>query len=426
MAPKSRELQPQLSNALDQLVDVWFPRVVDYEHGGYLCDFDHRWRGLGPDNKLLEYQARTLRFAARVAHRYPDLQSAAELGFRFLADIMWDTDHGGWYRMVDRRGTPLEGSVKHAHGMAYAVSACICYYKLTGSDESLQLAQRGFDWLEKHAHDSEYGGYYSYFRRDGALISSSAASGNARPPLDPLGNPVGFKESNTTVDLLETFTEFYAVAPSVEVLNRLEELLRIVLDHVIAEPGATHLAFSPSWQPVPHLNEYAHSLQTARTLIEASASFPGGALEDAARAAGKNIVDNMLRVAWDHSRGGFNQAGWAFGPCQIEGVSVYVREKVFWCQAEGMRALSLLARILPEQGYEDWEKRLWQYIDKYVVDRRRGGWNQKGSDSPGYDRRAAKASVWKDPGHEGSALLVALEPGCAGPPVSRTTSGRHE
>ena len=108
MAPKSRELQPQLSNALDQLVDVWFPRVVDYEHGGYLCDFDHRWRGLGPDNKLLEYQARTLRFAARVAHRYPDLQSAAELGFRFLADIMWDADQGGWYRMVDRRGTPLE------------------------------------------------------------------------------------------------------------------------------------------------------------------------------------------------------------------------------------------------------------------------------------------------------------------------------
>lgn len=409
MALDDMDLQPKLSRALDELVNCWFPRVVDDQHGGFRCDFDRRWRARGPDNKMLEYQARTLRFVARAAYRYPELRSVADLGFRFLADVMWDAEYSGWYRMVDRRGAVLEGSVKHAHGMAYAISACIWYYKLTGSGESLQLAQRGFDWLEEHGHDSEYGGYYSYFRRDGGLIASSASSAEGRAGLDPLGNPVGFKESNTTVDLVETLAELYSAAPSSRLRKRLEELLQIVFDRVIVEPGATHLAFCPDWQPVPNLTEYAHCLQTARTLIEAGASLPGGAIDDAAKLAGKALVDNMLRVAWDPSRGGFSQAGWAFGRCDFEGCSVYVREKTWWCQAEGLRALLRLARVYPEEGYQDWANRLWQYIDKYVIDHRRGGWAAKGSDSPGYDRRAPKASVWKDPSHEGTALLVVLD-----------------
>lgn len=37
-------LQDEFRTALERLIGAWFPRIVDTLHGGYLCDFDHKWR----------------------------------------------------------------------------------------------------------------------------------------------------------------------------------------------------------------------------------------------------------------------------------------------------------------------------------------------------------------------------------------------
>jgi hypothetical protein len=52
---------------------------------------------------------------------------------------------------------------------------------------------------------------------------------------------------------------------------------------------------------------------------------------------------------------------------------------------------------------------LWSYIDARVIDHRHGGWRRKASDSPQYNKKDAKASLWKDPCHEGFALLMGVE-----------------
>jgi mannobiose 2-epimerase len=93
------------------LLDAWFPRVVDRDNGGFSCDFDYRWRPSGPNDKMLEFQARTLRFVARAAQFDPDLVPHAKHGFEFLCGSMWDSEFGGWYRMVDAWGKPLQNSV---------------------------------------------------------------------------------------------------------------------------------------------------------------------------------------------------------------------------------------------------------------------------------------------------------------------------
>ena len=43
-----KHLPLELETELRKLVDVWFPRSIDREHGGFLCDFNYRWKPLGP------------------------------------------------------------------------------------------------------------------------------------------------------------------------------------------------------------------------------------------------------------------------------------------------------------------------------------------------------------------------------------------
>src|SRR6266404_3487281 len=116
------QLIRELESELRRLTGVWFPRSLDREYGGFLCDFDHRWRPRGAQSKMLEYQARQTIAAARSAARFAEvahLHDAAWHGFSYLRERMWDRDLGGWYRLLDRAALPLEGATKHGHGTSY-------------------------------------------------------------------------------------------------------------------------------------------------------------------------------------------------------------------------------------------------------------------------------------------------------------------
>src|SRR5262249_47340485 len=148
---------------LHRILTAWFPRSVDREYGGFFCDFDYSWRFSGSQPKMLEYQGRQTLAAARGAAYLPEfvpLREIATHGFRYLKDKMWDHRFGGWYRMLNRAGVPIEGAIKHGHGTSYAISACVACYELTRDAEYLELAKSGFNWLEEHAHDERYGGYF--------------------------------------------------------------------------------------------------------------------------------------------------------------------------------------------------------------------------------------------------------------------------
>ena len=135
----------------------------------------------------------------------------------------------------------------------------------------------------------------------------------------------------------------------------------------------------------------------------------GGDPEAGAVAGARMIVDHMLNVAWDPANEGFHYAGWAFGRTAILDCPVFVADKSWWPQAEGLKALLMLAVAFPDGEYDRWTRRLWSYIDERVIDHRHGGWRRKASDSPGYDKKDAKASLWKDACHEGFALLMGVE-----------------
>ena len=91
----SKVLRNQIETELDFILNAWFPRSIDLECGGFLSDFDYRWKPTGPQHKMLEYQARQTIAAARSAVHRETLCETALHGFRYLKENMWDGNSGG-------------------------------------------------------------------------------------------------------------------------------------------------------------------------------------------------------------------------------------------------------------------------------------------------------------------------------------------
>jgi len=420
----NESLRNELESELRRLAAVWFPRTLDEKYGGFLCDFDFKWRLLEPQNKMLEYQARQTLAAACAAARYPGsgvLRDAALHGFRYLKELMWDPVEGGWYRMLDRQGTPLEGSTKHGHGYSYAISACVACHRLTADPECLSFAQQAFRWIDRNAHDEEFGGYHTFLERDGTPIRSATRAPGPDQTHDPIGTPIGLKDANTMSDLLKCFSELYAVWPDPALKRRLEELLSIVRDCLVVPPGAMHMYTHPDWTPLPEPVRYGQVIRSANILVNAAHTL--GEAGNATNRVAKSMVDTMLRVAWDRKNGGFNLAGSAFGPVYVEDTVIYVENKRWWVQAEGMSALALMARLCPEEAerYLSSFGQLWYYVRKYLIDVRRGGWFATGLDTNHQARKWPKATMWKDASHEIEALLICTGRGAIGD----TVQGRY-
>jgi len=398
-------LTQELQAALRDLMKVWFPRCIDETYGGYLCDFDHRWKVSGRQLKMLEFQARTARLAARVAAQpgFESYREAARHGFEYLRDVMWDHKYGGWFRMLDRAGHPLENCTKHGHGTSYAIGACAAYYNLTKDPEALELAQRAFTWIDQAGHDDTHGGYFIFYTQDGTRILSRDQSPDPNQVRDCLGVPIGLKDANTSADLLDAFADLYQVSPNPLLEERLREMLHIVRDRIVVPPGAVHMYFQPDWTPVPDFYRYAYAVNTANILAKVSRVLDADAKTSQVI---KSLIDTVLHYSWDRSKGGFFYAGSTFGPMYVEDIRIFIEDKFWWPQAEGIRALLRLAVLHPDDEMAYWQcfRQLWNYINKHLIDRKRGGWLWVGRDFFRL-RRRPKATMWKDPSHEGHSLL---------------------
>jgi mannobiose 2-epimerase len=403
-------LRNDLESELRSLATVWFPRSLDLQYGGFLCEFDYRWKPRGSQPKMLEYQARQTIAAARLAAHSEDfafLREVASHGFSYLKDKVWDHKLGGWYRLLDRTGVPREGATKHGHGMSYAISACVACYRTIGDPECLELARLAFTWLEEHAHDSEHGGYFGFYRQDGTpILTPDEGLLQSGQNCDPIGTPIGFKDANTTSDLLGSFSDLFRVWPDPLLKKRLDETMRVVRDRLVVAPGMVHMFVSPDWIPLPDFLRYGQTLRSANLLLSASEALSGTVDVTTERVA-KSMVDTMLRIAWDRNQGGFHYAGSSTGPMYLEDTLIFTRNKIWWAQAEGLKALSTMAQLHPgdEHEYAKLFARLWEYVKKYLVDSKRGGWLPAGLDTNPEASRRPKASAWKDASHEIDALL---------------------
>lgn len=410
------QIAREMDNSIrTELLNKWYPQSADTVYGGFLSSYTYDFKPTGSQDKMIVTQARHTWTNAKAAEAYPHVRyykTGTKHGFKFLRDVMWDKTYGGFYNLVDRQGNDKSDKrkPKEAYGNAFGIYALAAYYKATKDTSALNLAKKAFAWMEKHSHDPIHKGYYQHLQRDGTPV--------VRDNTVPSTSDLGYKDQNTSIHLLEAFTELYAVWPDNLLRQRLQEMLILIRDVITTPKGNLVLFLKPDWTPVSfrdssqsfilrHRNldhvSFGHDVETAFLMLEASHTL-GLKNDKATMTIAKRMVDHALTNGWDNTVGGFYDEGYYFK--DKPGISIILETKNWWAQAEGLNTLLLMADHFPNDNmrYFDKFKQLWQYSQKYLIDHVNGDWYEGGLDKQPEKRTALKGHIWKATYHHYRSL----------------------
>jgi N-acyl-D-glucosamine 2-epimerase len=387
------------------VLDVWFPRSVDKEKGGFYSNFTRDWQRTDSEGKFSVFQGRMVWVASQVVMHRPQskalFQPIVEHGLKYLNDVLWDKEYGGFFWGLDENNkiSPRYTDGKHLYGISFGMYGATAAYQATRDQRALELAQKTFRWIDQHAHDNKNGGYFEWLTRDGKVITGK--SGPTLKDVPVAGFPVGYKSMNTHIHLLESFTQLYEVWPDVTLQQRLSELLQIIRDKICIEPGAMNLYFTPEWCAIPDHDSYGHDVETAYLILEAE-SVLGTNSKKTERMA-RLLVDHALAYGWDDRNGGFYRDGTTFGPAKD-------KRKEWWVQFEGLTALLMMHQKYGGETEIYWKafERQWQFIRDHQVDKEQGGIFDT-LESDGSVKDFTKSRIWKECYHETRALLNTIE-----------------
>jgi len=401
----------------DYIVDPWYPLVIDSMYGGYISEFSRNWSpGTGSGEKALVQQARHVWATARLFEAFPEKEEYLDYathGFLFLRDVMWDREFGGFHAYCTKEGDLVERSIndKRIYGQAFAIYGLSQYYRMSNTPEALKLAKEAFLWMEEHARDKEYGGYFEMLRRDGSpVLPEDAGDG-------PGSNMAGLKDYNSSIHLMEAFTELYLVWPDDLVRKRLEEMFLLIRDTFVDPEGYLKLYFQADWTHVsPEPDEegpermkwffnhftYGHDVETAFLLLE-TAHVLGWGEDKKTHHIAKQLVDHSLTSGWDTIAGGFFDAGVA----GEEEIRIVNNHKSWWTLVEGMNALLLMHTLYPEdpQDYYGLFLTSWDHINTYLIDKTYGGWFNNATDTYPENVNQGKSHIWKTSYHNTRGML---------------------
>ena len=398
-----------------ELLNKWYPQSVDSTYGGFITTFTYDFKPTGPQDKFIVTQARHTWTTAKAAELYPEVGyylSCSGNGFHFLRDFMWDKTFGGFYSMVDRQGKDKSDSKvpKNAYGNAFAIYALAAYYHASRDAAALELAKKSFLWLEQHSHDPVHKGYFQHLQRDGTPV--------VRDQSIPSTSDVGYKDQNSSIHLLEAFTELYGVWKDDLVRQRLEEMLYLIRDKMTTNKGYLTLFFKPDWTPVSFRDSsaasimkhkyldhvsFGHDVETAYLMLEASHAL--GLKNDMQTiTVAKRMVDHALKNGWDNNIGGFYNEAYYFKGRDT--ISIIYDSKNWWAQAECMNTLLVMADLYPNDPMKYWDQftKLWNYNKVYLIDHEHGDWYEQGLDKEPQKKTALKGHIWKATYHQFRAL----------------------
>lgn len=386
----------------DKVLAAWYPRCLDTERGGFHENFSRDWTRGPTDSKFLVYQARQTWTAAAVALAYPRQKDTflpyARHGLQFLADKMWDAQRGGFFDRTDAAGQPMPDKMpwKQLYSYAFGMYAAAAVSEATGDSDALELGKSAFNWLDTHAHDAEYGGYFEHLTADGQSVAVDV-------PAEPLGRglpvigQVGFKSMNAHIHLLEALTALRRVWADARLTARLQEVFEIVRDKIVLPDGHLNMFAARDFKPHDQRSSFGHQLEIAYLLEEAAAVLERQDAEVTRRTA-LRTVDHALRWGWDPAHGGFYDEGPPTSPPTRT-------DKVWWVQVEGLNGLLTAARLAPQN--DEYMRRFaetWAFFRKHMIDGEHGGCYETVTPE-GKPLRVNKATPWKAAYHVTRALL---------------------
>lgn len=374
---------------VEAILPFWRSRAVDRIRGGYHLHHDLAGRDLGPAPRHITAQTRTLWFFARIARsrwgRPADLE-AAQHGFAFLAERLWDPRHGGFAWEVLANGEPHRPD-KHALAQTAAIVALGAYWRASGDDRALDLARRTFAVWDAAAHDERHRGWVEMHRRDWSFDPSLVGYWAEDPHLKLL---------DTHLHIGECLVALKGMTSDPRVVSRLQEVFEILTGPIAADVHGV-VAFRPDWTAFPS-SRVEHGFNLKRLERTSALARALGVKPDPDHLCA--LFAHTMRRGWDRRDGGVFEAG-------RPGCRAHELVKPWWVQGEALAASLQMWRLTGKRRYAEVFLRVVDWIASSQVDWEHGGLfenvDQCGRPS------GRKAWSWKAPDHVPRAILGCLE-----------------
>lgn len=366
----------------DNLLPFWRERSIDRERGGFVSMMDingtldqNAPRGLVLNARLLWTFSALYRGLGNerdltLAHRARD---CLETFFR-------DRENGGYVWQVDPDGNPLDCS-KKIYGQAFCIYALSEYFEASGDNDALKAALDLRERLERDARDSIHGGYIEVLSADWSAAEDLRLS-------DKDMNVA--KSMNNHLHILEAYTNLQRVYPDRSVAERLRELIGLFGSRMLSSYGHFDLFFDEDWTLRSDSYTYGHDIEAAWLLYDAAR-----VLKDRERM--ESVSGWVIKIVQAVE----NEAVGADGGIAYEGRGGAVIDsgREWWPQAEAMLGFWAAFKLTGDERYARIMTRLWDFIQRKMVDRKNGEWFWRVFADGTVDRTEPKISEWKDPYH---------------------------
>jgi mannobiose 2-epimerase len=327
----------------------------------------------------------------------PRNAQAAHRAWDWLRLRQVDATHGGVFWSVDARGEPVARH-KQVYAQAFAVYALTAYHRMlcveagipaSADSPPLDLAMQLMALVEAHAHDPLEGGYF-----EGCTPDWQALPGARLSALEPPAP----KSTNTSLHVLEAWTELLRCRRSDALADRLRQLVEIFLTRLwLPQQRCFGLFFDREWNNLTPQVSWGHDIEAAWLLVRACDVLGDGALR-------RRAVDLSLLVADAVFARGLHDDGSLLGAGTFDG-QVTDDRRHWWAQAEAMVGFWDAWQHRGRARHADAARRNWGYIERHHVDREGGDWfkvlDARGRAMP----EVPKAGPWECPYHHVRACL---------------------
>ena len=368
-----------------QILPFW-SRLRDDEFGGFYGYMDYELQLDPKAEKGCILNSRILWFFSEAAALLKDEQAArqADHAFRFLMDHCVDRINGGIYWSLHYDGTPAD-TTKHTYNQAFAIYALSAYYRLTGNEQALALANELFRIIETRCTDDE--GYLEAFTVDWKPESNEKLSENG---------VMADKTMNTLLHVFEGYAGLYQASSSSPVEQALRRILKIYAEKIY-DPKLRRqtVFFDAHYNSLLDLHSYGHDIESSWLIDWGCGLLGDEQLSRSIGAINSVLADEILHTAYrDHS------------VCNEAENGKVDTTRVWWVQAEAILGFVNAWKKEPQRTeYRDAAADIWHYIETVMVDKRPGSEWFWSVDAQGNPHHKPIVEPWKCPYHNGRMCM---------------------
>jgi mannose/cellobiose epimerase-like protein (N-acyl-D-glucosamine 2-epimerase family) len=343
----------------DGLFDFFEAESIDSKGGFFSLDDEGRAIG--------EATVREIHVTTRTVHCFaiarlmgrPGADRFIDHGMNFLWNAHRDGEHGGYVWGVG--GDDRKQAYGHAFVLLAASSA-----KVAGHPDADRLLTDVTEVLKTRFWEAKHGASAEEFGRDWSPISN-------------------YRGQNSNMHLTEATMAAYEATGEKMYLDWAESIATLIISKNASAAG---------WQVPEHYDDnwrldrdYAggdmfrpygitpgHALEWTRLILQLW-ELGGRRLAWLPNAAA-SLFRRTVHTGWDKERGGFLYTlDWDGKP--------HLRNRLWWPAAEGIGAAAFLNQIDGAHEYEEWYRRIWDFVADQLIDREHGGWRTEAIDPTG-------------------------------------------